>query len=137
MSKATLTSEHGFGLISTIVAMVLLGIAVTALSSSGMMVLAVHTDAAVRSTATALAASYLEEVKARRPQTLTSESALKVNADGMEKQNGSFSRSLEVAPEAELLYTKRVTVKIEYPNGMGRTGTVKLVTVIYEGEDRK
>ena len=137
MSKATLTSEHGFGLISTIVAMVLLGIAVTALSSSGMMVLAIHTDSAVRSAATAIAASYLEEVKARGPKTLTSESALKVNADGMDSQNGSFTRSLEVAPEAELPYTKRVTVKVQYPNGMGRTGTVKLVTVIYEGDDRK
>ena len=137
MSKATLTSEHGFGLISTIVAMVLLGVAVTALSSSGMTVLAVHTDSAVRSAATALAASYLEEVKARRPSTLTSESATTVTADGMDDQNGSFTRSLEVAPEAELPYTKRVTVEVVYPNGMGRIGTVKLVTVIYEGDDRK
>ena len=130
MLKATLRSEHGFGLVSTIVAMVLLGIAVTALSSSGMMVLAIHTDSAVRSTATAIAASYLEEVKARGVKTLSSESALKVNADGMDSQNGNFTRSLEVAPEAEMPYTKRLTVEIQYPNGMGRTGTVKLVTVI-------
>ncbi len=130
-------SERGFGLVSTIVAMVLLGIAVTALSSSGMMALAAHTDSSVRSTATAIAASYLEEVKARRPQTLASESAIKVDADGMDNQSGNFIRSMEVAPEPELPYTKRVTVKVEYPNGLGRMGTIKLVTVIYEGDDRK
>jgi len=135
--KATMESERGFGLISTIVAIVLLGIAVTALSSSGMTVLAVHTDSAVRSQATAIASSYLEEVKARRPETLTSETAMKVSADGANNERAIFTRTLEVEPERELPYTKRVTVKVEYPNGMGRTGLIKLVTVIYEGEDRK
>jgi Tfp pilus assembly protein PilV len=129
-------SESGFGLVSTMVAMVLLGIAVTALSSSGMMVLAVHTDSAVRSAATAIASSYLEEVKARAPQALTSESAVRVNEDGVDDASGVYIRSLEVAAEEGLAYTKRITVKVEYPNGMGRKGKVELVTVIYEGDDR-
>jgi len=119
------------------VAIVLLGVAVTALSSSGMMVLAVHTDSAVRSTATAIAASYLEEVKARQPGTLASESATSVSSDGVKAQSGIFVRSLEVVPEENLAYTKRVTVNVEFPSGRGRTGTVQLVTVVYEGDDRK
>jgi Tfp pilus assembly protein PilV len=131
----SLTSERGFGLISTMVAMVLLGIAVTALSSSGMMVLAIHTDSAVRSRATAIASSYLEEVKARQTATLASESAIKVNDDGVTNQAGHYIRSLEVAQEEELPYTKRVTVKVQYPSGRGRTGTVELETIIYVGEE--
>lgn len=131
----SLTSERGFGLISTMVAMVLLGIAVTALSSSGMMVLAVHTDSAVRSRATAIASSYLEEVKARQIATLASESAIKVNDDGVTNQAGRYIRSLEVAPEEKLPYTKRVMVKVQYPSGRGRTGTVELETIIYVGEE--
>ena len=137
MSKRILASESGIGLISTMVAIVLLGVAVTALSSSGMMVLAVHTDSAVRSTATAIAASYLEEVKARQPGTLASESATSVSSDGVKAQSGIFVRSLEVVPEENLAYTKRVTVNVEFPSGRGRTGTVQLVTVVYEGDDRK
>jgi len=137
VSRRVLATESGFGLISTMVAIVLLGVAVTALSSSGMMVLAVHTDSAVRSTATAIASSYLEEVKARAPGTLASESATSVSSDGVKNQSGIFVRSLEVVPEENLAYTKRVTIKVEFPTGRGRTGKVELVTVVYEGDDRK
>ncbi len=130
-----LNSEGGFGLVSTIVAMVLLGIAVTALSSSGMMALAVQTDSATRSAATAIASSYLEEVKARNPKTLASEAAAKVNDDGVADANGAYLRGLDVASEQDLPYTRRISVRVTYPNGLGRMGTVELVTVIYEGEN--
>ena len=129
-------SEAGIGLMSTMVAMVLLGLAVTALSSSGMMVLAVHTDSAVRSSATALAASYLEEVKARDPQALASESAAKINEAGIDETTGPYIRSLEVIDEPGLAYTKRISVLVQYPRGRGRMGRVELITVIYVGEDR-
>ncbi len=128
-------SEDGFGLMSTLVAMVLLAIAVTALSSSAMMSVAVHTDSSVRATATAIGASYLEEVKARPPKTVASEAAVKVNGLGMDDPNGRFERTLEVTPEEDLPYTKRLAVSVVYPSGKGRTGTLRLETVYYEGEN--
>ncbi len=128
-------SEAGFGLMSTLVAMVLLAIAVTALSSSAMMSVAVRTDSSVRATATAIGASYLEEVKARPPKTVTSEAAVKVNGLGMDDPNGRFERTLEVTPEEGLPYTKRLAVSVVYPSGKGRTGTLRLETVYYEGEN--
>lgn len=126
-------SEDGFGLMSTLVAMVLLAVAVTALSSSAMMTVAVRTDTSVRATATAIGASYLEEVKARPPATLASETAVKVNDLGMTDPNGRFERTLEVTPEAGLPYTKRLAVSVVYPSGRGRTGALRLETVYYEG----
>ncbi len=126
-------SEHGFGLMSTLVAMVLLAVAVTALSSSAMMTVAVQTDTSVRATATAIASSYLEEVKGRPPMNVVSETAVKVNDLGVYDPNGRFVRSLEVTDEEGLPYTKRLAVSVTYPSGRGRTGTLVLETVYYEG----
>ncbi len=130
------SSEHGFGLIGTIVALVLLAIAVTALSSSAMMALAVQTDSSVRSTATAICASYLEEVKARPPNALASESPTPVDEAGKDDPNGKFIRSVEVTTEEGLPYTKRIAVKVLYPAGRGRTGSVQLETVFFEGQQQ-
>ncbi len=127
-------SEHGFGLMSTLVAMVLLAVAVTALSGSAMMTVAVQTDASVRATATSIGASYLEEVKGRPPMTIVSETAVPVNEAGMYDPNGRFVRTLEVTPEEGLPYTKRLAVSVVYPSGRGRTGSLVLETVYYEGE---
>jgi Tfp pilus assembly protein PilV len=128
-------SEGGFGLLSTLIAMVLLSIAVTALSSAGLSVLAVHTDSAVRSTATLIAASYLEEVKARGVTTVVAESGVQVNDAGVNDAAGHFQRSLEVATDEELQYAKRVTVKVAYPKGRRGTGVIELVTILYEGDE--
>jgi Tfp pilus assembly protein PilV len=118
------------------IAMVLLGIAVTALSSAGVYVVAMQTDSQVRSAATAIASSYLEQVKTREPTQVVSESTVKINEDGVDDNTGPFSRSVEVTDEAGLENTKRVTVKVEYRSGRGRTGTVELVTILYEGVDK-
>lgn len=126
-------SEYGFGLMSTLVAMVLLAVAVTALSSSAMMTVAVQTDTSVRATATAIASSYLEEVKGRPPLTVVSETAVQVNELGMYDPSGRFVRSLEVTDEKGLPHTKRLAVSVVYPSGRGRTGTLVLETVYYEG----
>lgn len=132
--ERTLRTESGFGLLSTIVAMVLLGVAVAALSSSGVFLMAIQTETGTRSTATAIAASYLEEIKARAPQALKSETALAVNEDGVVDATGRYLRSVEVVPAEDLPFTKRITVRVGYPRGRGRTGTVELVTLIYVGE---
>jgi len=128
-----LRSKRGFALINVIIALVLLSIAVMALSGSSILALAIHTDSAVSSTATAIATSYLEEVKARRPATIVSESPVRVSGAGVVDSAGVYTRSLDVVAEEGLASTKRLTVRIEYPSGRGRTGTVQLVTVMYEG----
>lgn len=138
----SLRSESGFGLISTMIAMVLLGIAVAALSSAGVYIVAVQTDSQVRSVATAIASSYLEELKTREPKLVVSESPTEVRADGtimsaevakLVEAQGHFVRSLDVVAEKGLENTKRVTVKVDYRSGRGRTGHVELVTIFYEG----
>lgn len=126
-------SERGFGLISAMIAMVLLGIAVTALSSAGVYVLALRTDSEVRSVATAIAASYMEVIKIREPGAIASEAAVRVNEDGAADGSGVYLRSVDVADEASLEDTKRITVTVKYPSGRGRMRTVKLVTILYEG----
>ena len=131
-----LRSKSGFGLISTMIAMVLLGIAVTALSSAGVYVVAMQTDSQVRSAATAIASSYLEQVKTREPKQVVSETSMKVNEEGVLDNAGPFGRTVEVADEKGLENTKRVTVKVDYRSGRGRTGTVELVTILYEGVDK-
>ncbi len=130
------SSEQGFSLIGTIVAMVLLAIAVTALSSSAMMAVAVQTDSSVRSMATVIGASYLEEIKARPPNSLTSESPVTVDEAGKDDPNGRFIRTVEVTPEEGFPYTKRIAVKVIYPSGQGRTGSVQLETIFFEGQQQ-
>ena len=140
----SLRSESGFGLISTMIAMVLMGIAVTALSSAGVYIVSVQTDSQVRSTATMIASSYLEQVKTREPKQVISEAPAEVRADGtmqaetakMAAAQGYFVRSVDVSDEKGLENTKRVTVKVDYRRGHGRTGRVELVTIFYEGVDK-
>lgn len=129
----SMKSDSGFGLIGTMIAMVLLGIAVTALSSAGVYVVAIQTDSQVRSAATAIAASYLEQVKIREPSQVTSETPVTVDEDGLNDAAGPFARSLEVVDETGLENTRRVTVRVDYRTGRGRTKTIELVTILYEG----
>ncbi len=128
-----LRSERGFALTNVLIALVLLSIAVVALSGSSILATALQTDSALRSQVTAIAASYLEEVKARRPATIVSEPPVRVSAAGVVDSAGVFTRSLDVFAEEGLANTKRLTVRVEYPGGRGRAGSVQLVTVMYEG----
>ncbi len=64
---------------------------------------------------------------------MVSESPSAVNADGVADTNGPFVRSLDVVEESGLENTKRITVTVKYPGGRGRTRSVKLVTILYEG----
>ena len=90
-----MTCKHGFGLVSTIVAMVLLGIVVTALSSSGMYVMAVYTDSSTRSAATAIASTYLEEIKARQVKSLVSDISYVDPNEGIRMRGYTIPEMLE------------------------------------------
>jgi Tfp pilus assembly protein PilV len=126
-------SEKGFGLISVLIAMVLLAIGVATLATTSMMVNGVKTEAAVRTTATAIASAYLEEIKTRDLAELSSEAPVRVDHDGHETEDGAFVRSLTVTPEEDVEETKRLIVAVQYPSGLGRIRTVELETLIYHG----
>ena len=123
--------QDGFSMISVLVAVILLGVGIMGLSSAGMVVMGSHTEASVRSTATAIAVGYMEQVK-QRP-TLASESAVAVDETGQTNGNGKFQRSLTVADEPNVVKSKRVTIEVKYPSGWGRVSSVKLTTIIYQG----
>lgn len=124
---------RGFGLLGTMIALVLLSIAVVALTSAGVYAVAARTQSTVRSEATAIAVSYLEEVKTREAKTIVSEAAVTVDKDGAADEAGPYVRSLEVLKEENLENAMRITVIVEYPTGRERTGKVKLVTILYQG----
>ncbi len=125
--------ERGFGLVSVLVAMVLLAVGVVALSSSSAFLVSLQTDASARSTASAIGVAYMEEVKQRPPTTLASESPTSVNELGDADSTGVFLRTLTVVDDPSSPEVARATVDVEYPAGLGRKRTISLVTLIYRG----
>jgi type II secretory pathway component PulJ len=126
-------SESGFGIISVLVATVLLAVAVIALSSSSAFLTSMQTDASERSTAASIGIAYMEEVKTRAPAGLASESPVRVNEAGEADAAGAFVRWLTVSIEPSVPDAVRAVVEVEYPAGLGRTRTTEFVTVIYRG----
>ena len=128
--------ESGFTLVTVMVAVVLVSVAVVALSGTSVYVLSLQTESTVRSAATGIASAYMEEVKTRRISRLASEAETNVNELG-EDDAGPVSARLYVrtlvvkqgpAPSSRL-----VTVTVHYPRGRAKMGKVELVTIIYEG----
>ncbi|UCC71808.1 MAG: hypothetical protein JSV86_15745 [Gemmatimonadota bacterium] len=126
-------SELGMGIVSVLVAIVLLAIGVVAISASSAFMASLQTDASERARATAIAVTYMEEVKMRVPSTLASEDTVNVDVTGAVDANGPFLRILTVVPEPSAPAALRASVEVLYPSGLGRTGTVRMVTVIYSG----
>jgi len=125
--------EAGFGMVSVLVAMVLLAVAVVALSSSSTFLVSLQSDASGRSIATSLGIGYMEEVRRRPLESLASETAVRVNASGALDEGGAFVRSLTIEADPSLAEVLRATVEIVYPAGLGRRGTVRLETLIHRG----
>ncbi len=125
--------EAGFGMVSVLVAMVLLAVAVVALSSSSTFLVSLQSDASGRSIATSLGIGYMEEVRRRPLESLASETAVRVNASGALDEGGAFVRSLTIEADPSLAEVLRAEVEIEYPAGLGRRGTVRLETLIHRG----
>jgi Tfp pilus assembly protein PilV len=128
-----LRSERGFGIVSVLVAIMLIAIGVVALSSSSAFMVSMQTDAAERTRASAIAVAYMENVKTRPPDQIVSESEVRVSETGVPDTGGPFVRSLTVEPEASTTDAVRATVEVRYPSGFGRSRTLALVTVIFTG----
>ena len=131
--SAIVASDRGVGIVSVLVAIVLLSIGIVAISASSAYLVSLQTDAAERARATAIAVTYMEEVKMRLPAGLASEDTVAVSETGAPIADGPFRRSLTVIPEPSVPEALRATVSVQYPSGFGRTGTVHMVTVIYTG----
>jgi Tfp pilus assembly protein PilV len=127
------SSEAGFGMVSVLVAMVLLAVAVVALSSSSAFLVSLQTDASGRAIATSLGVAYMEEVRRRPPGSLASESPVTVNSEGLTDDGGAFVRGLTIENDLVAPNVVRATVEVAYPAGIGRRGTISFQTVIYLG----
>lgn len=122
----------GFSILSVLIAVVLMGVGVAAVSSTSVYLLSLQTEAAVRSTATGLAVTYMEDVKTRPTNSLESEATEAINELGELDASGGFTRELRVLA-GPVTNSELVEVEITYPRGLGRRGTVTLVTIIYSG----
>lgn len=120
----------GFGMVSVLVAMVLLAVAVVALSSSSAFLVTLQTDASGRSVATALGVAYMEEVQRRPHESLASENLVRVNTAGAVDEGGAFLRSLTVEADPSVADLLKITVEVEYPSGLGRRGRVRMETLL-------
>ncbi len=127
--------EEGFGMISVLVAMVLLAVAVVALSSSSAFLVSLQSDATGKSVATSLGVGYMEEVRRRPLESLASENPVRVDASGDLDEGGAFERRLTIEDDPSLDAVLRATVEVGYPAGLGRRGTVRLETLIHRGSE--
>lgn len=117
----------GFGLISVLVAIVLLSVGVLSISQVLTQSVSMQTIMSVRTTALDVARAYMEDVKSRDPLTLMSEAAVRVNERGELDSNGVFTRELVVTSVA--LHLDEITVIVTTP----RSSPISLVTWIYDG----
>jgi type IV pilus assembly protein PilV len=119
--------DAGFGLISVMVAIVLLSIGVMSVSQVLTQSVAMQTIVAMRTTGLDIARSYMEEVKGRDPLTLVSETEVRVNERGEADSSGDFTRELMVASVS--LHLDEVTVIVTLP----RSNPIRLLTWVYDG----
>jgi Tfp pilus assembly protein PilV len=123
----------GFGIVSVLVAIVLIAIGVVALSSSSAFMLSLQTDAAERSRASVIGIAHMERLKVRPTAELVSEDPVRVNERGQPDANGAYVRAVTIAPDLSVPDALRAVVTVEYPSGFGRRRTLRLETVIYRG----
>ena len=119
--------DAGIGLISVMVALILLSIGILSVSQVLTQAVTMQTIVAMRTTGLDIARSYMEEVKGRDPLTLVSESAVQVNDRGEEDSDGLFTREITVVSVD--LHLDEVVVIVTLP----RSKPIRLLTWIYDG----
>lgn len=113
-------------MLALIVAIVILTTAVMAITAANTARLKTQTVSSGRSSALAIARSYMETVRGRDPWTLESETAARVDGAGIASATGAFTRELRItATQANLV---RAKVIVTAP----RLATpVQLITDVY------
>ena len=119
-------SDAGFGLVSVMVAIVLLSVGVLSLSQVLTQSVSMQTIIASRTTALDVARSYME-VRGTDPLALAATPSTRVNERGEVDSNGQFTRELTV--KTVDLHLIEATVIVTLP----RSNPIRLVTWIYDG----
>jgi len=119
--------DAGFGLVSVIVAMILLSVGVLAVSSVLTQSVAMQTIASQRESALFIAQSAMEQIRAMDPPDVAAVAQVTVNEDGEPDADGVFTREVTVGSAGPNLI--EVTVIVTAP----RTNPISLVTWIYDG----
>jgi Tfp pilus assembly protein PilV len=117
----------GFALLSVMVAVVLLATGVMAIGAANTVRIRTQTQSTSRSAALNVARSYLENVRGD-PWSIATESATRVNSEGLPDAAGAFTRQLLVTVERTNLLRLEVTV-----TGPGTAAPIRLMTNAYRG----
>ena len=119
--------DAGFGLISVMIAIILLSIGITSISQVLTQSVSMQTIVAMRTTGLDIARSYMEDVRGRDPLTIVSEAEVRVNDRGMVDEDGRFLRELTI--QTVDLHLVEATVIVTLP----RSKPIRLMTWIYDG----
>jgi type II secretory pathway component PulJ len=119
--------DAGFGLVSVMIAIVLLSVGVLSLSQLLTQSVSMQTIIATRTTALDVARSYMEEVKGLDPLTVSAQPEVRVNERGEADSSGLFTRELLVTTVSDHLIEATVIVTLP------RSNPIRLVTWIYDG----
>lgn len=121
-------ARRGFTLISMMVALVLLVVGVSALATANGSTVKLQTLAQNRTNAIAIARAYVEQVRTRDPWLVQTESATRVNAEGIASSSGAYIRRMTVRETRNNLI--EIEVRVEFPRAQE---PVTLTTNLFRG----
>lgn len=119
--------DAGYSLPSVLIAVILLAVGVTSLSSVLTQSVLMQTVTSMRTNALHVAQEHMELLKSQDPITLTSETATQVDERGDADSSGPFTRTVTVAPGGRNLMILTVTVTTPRT-----TSPVALTTLVYD-----
>jgi hypothetical protein len=127
IQEAAQRADAGMGLVSVLVALVLLSVGVLSVSSVLTQSVAMQTMTAQRTSALSIAQTTMEQIRAMDPLTVTALPAMNVTEEGVADVNGVFIREVTIGDPGRNLI--EVTVIVTAP----RSNPIRLVTWIYDG----
>jgi Tfp pilus assembly protein PilV len=120
--------RRGFTMVSMLMAIILLAVGLMSLAGANAQTVTMQTLAQNRTSAIAIARTYMEQVRTRDPWSIQSESAVALNNDGVPSGGGRFIRSMTVTETRQNLI--KIEVNVSYPRG---TQPVQLTTSYFRG----
>ena len=120
--------RRGMSLVSTMVAILLLGTGAMALAAANASNLRARSSAGTRGTALTIARAHVETLRAGDPWALDSESSRQIDESGNLTSTGRYTRSVTVTEVRSNLIRLDVTI-----DGPGVTPPVTVSTNIYRG----
>lgn len=108
--------------------MVLLVVGVSALGTANASTVKLQTLAQNRTNAIAIARAYVEQVRTRDPWLVQTESATRVNAEGVASASGAYTRRLTVRETRNNLV--EIEVRVDFPRA---SQPVTLTTNLFRG----